>query len=122
MKTLPAGHGSIRDLYELVQGNVRSTLLVTAIRCRIFDALTEPATADTVAEKRHLHPRNTELFLNALAGMGVVHKEDGRFFNTDVGGQCLVSTAPDYLGSFLLHVHAWHKNLGMSLPDLLQSP
>jgi len=120
MKTLPAIHGSRRELRECVQGSVRCTVLITAIRFRIFDALTVPASADTVARKLRLHPRNTELFLNALAGMGMIHKQDGRFFNTAVGGECLVSSAPAYLGSFLLHVHAWHQNLDASLEGLLR--
>ena len=120
MKKLPEIKNSCADIYNLVKVNVQSNLLVSAIRWKIFDYLVESVSARTVAEKFQFHPRNTELFLNALAGMDLIQKNNGMFSNSEKSAEFLVSSKSGYLGSFFLHVHQWHEQFGSNLETLIE--
>ncbi len=51
-----------------------------------------------------------EHLLNALAGMGLLAKEDGVFHNTKVGARYLASPSPDNAREGLIHmVHLWPR-------------
>lgn len=120
MKQLPDITHSWADIHHLVMGDLQSQILVTAIQLKIFDALTEPATAEDVAKKLGLHPRNTELFLNSLAGMDMIHKQNGLFSNSEKSAAYLVSSSPHYLGAFFLHYRQWHEQLKSQMEALIK--
>ena len=121
MKKLPVIKHACADIYNLVKINVQSNILITAIKWKVFDSLVEPVSAKAVAEKLQFHQRNLELFLNALAGMEIIQKENGLFFNTEQSAEFLVSTNPGYLGSFFLHVNKWHEQLGLNMEELIKN-
>jgi SAM-dependent methyltransferase len=121
MKQLPEMAHSWADIHQLIMGDLNSQILGSAIQLKIFDALAEPATAEHVAENLGLHSRNTELFLNVLAGMDVIHKQNGRFSNTEKSAACLVSSSPHYLGAFFLHYRQWHEHLKSNLEELIKN-
>ena len=121
MKRLPEIRHSWTDIHQIVMGDLQSHLLTTAIRLKIFDLLIRPATAEQVAENLHFQPRNTELYLNALAGMKLIQKQHGLFSNSEKSAVYLVSSNPCYLGAFFLHYRQWHEQLHSSLEQLLQS-
>jgi SAM-dependent methyltransferase len=120
MSRLPKPRHSWGDLYRLVRTNAESNLLMTAIRWKIFDHLRYPTGAHEVANRLESHPRNTELFLNALAGMGIINKEKGRFVNSESSEEVLVSNGPSYIGSFLLHVNDWHEKVSVNIDSLIK--
>ncbi len=121
VKKLPEIKNSCAEIYNLIKVNVQSNLLISAIKWKIFDYLVESVSAQTVAEKLQFHPRNTELFLNALAGMELIQKNNGMFSNTEKSAEFLVSAKPEYLGSFFLHVHKWHEQFGSNMETLIEN-
>jgi predicted O-methyltransferase YrrM len=120
MKKLPEIIHHWGDLYTIVRNSIPSTILIKAIKWKIFDYLTEAVSAQEVAAHLKSHPRNTELFLNSLAGMGLIKKEMGLFQNTEKGLEFLVSASPKYLGAFFLHVNEWHENLAPNIETLVE--
>ena len=121
MSRIPRTRHSWGDLYRLVSTNIESSLLLTAIKWKIFDFLREPVYAYEVAGGLGFHSGNTELFLNALAGMGVIHKEEGRFVNSERSDELLVSDCPTYLGAFFLHVNEWNEKLSANIDGLMKN-
>lgn len=119
MKHLPDITQSWEDIHHVVMGDIQSYILVTAIKLKVFDALAEEATAEEIAKKMGSHPRNTELFLNALAGMDMIRKRNGRFSNTGKSANYLVSSSPQYLGAFFLHYRQWHEQVKANMEQLI---
>ena len=123
IKTIPQVKNSGRDLYKLFQLGTARKVLTVAIRHKIFDFLEKPVSAWQVADSLNFDRRNTELFLNVLAGMEVISKKDGLFFNTEMSNELLVSTEPVYMGNFLLHLDDWNRRLEDNLEEsLLHGP
>lgn len=121
MKQLPDITHSWAEFYRLSTEDLQSHILAAGITLKVFDALSEPATAKEIAEKLGFHPRNTELFLNALAGMGIIGKQNGRFVNTEKSAAYLVTSSPCYLGAFFLHIRQWYARLGPELEQLIKN-
>jgi SAM-dependent methyltransferase len=121
VKKLPEIKNSCADIYNLIKVNIQSNILIAAIKWKIFDYLVESVSAQTVAEKLQFHPRNTELFLNALAGMEIIQKNNGLFSNTEKSAEFLVSKRPEYLGPFFLHVHRWQEQIGLNMETLIEN-
>ncbi len=119
MKQLPDITQSWSDIHHLVLGDVRSHILVTAIKLKVFDTLTESVTAESVAEKLGGHLRNTELFLNALASMDIILKHNGLFSNTPKSADYLVTSSPSYLGAFFLYYREWHERLKANMEHMI---
>ena len=104
MKKIPEIRHSWARLYSLLRMDPAGDVLVTAVKQKIFDHLREPEPSDRIARLLNSHPRNTRIFLNALAGLGIIHKKNGQFFNTPESDAFLVSTSPSYLGQFFCRV------------------
>ncbi|XHH07633.1 MAG: methyltransferase [Candidatus Bathyarchaeia archaeon] len=121
MKELPKIKNSWGDLYGLLRIGAQSSLFVKALEWKIFDYLTEAVSAQEVAAKLNSHPRNTELFLNFLAGMEFINKKNGLFCNTEKSNEFLVSNSSTYMGAFFLHINNWSKNLLPNLDSLVKN-
>jgi predicted O-methyltransferase YrrM len=121
MKKLPEVKNNWGDLYRLFRYGTQSTILEKAIEWKLFDLLISPVDSQHVANKLKSHSKNTELLLNALAGMEIINKKNGLFYNTEKGNEFLVSTSPLYLGDFFHHVNEWTKNLAPNLESLIKN-
>ena len=121
MKNIPEIKRSCSDIYNLVRMGSQIEIFTTALKWKIFDYLEKPVAMDIVSQKLGSHLRNTELLLNTLAGMSIIIKKDGLFFNTASTSEQLVTTKPEYLGSFLLHINEWHKQFGVNMEDLIKN-
>lgn len=121
MKELPEIQNSWGDLYDLLILGAQSNLFVKALEWKIFDHLAEAVSAQKVAEKLKSHHRNTELFLNSLAGMELITKRNGLFCNTDKGNEFLVSNSPTYMGAFFLYINDWSRNLIPTIDSLVKN-
>jgi SAM-dependent methyltransferase len=83
-------------------------MLLTAVELDVFTAVGPGAPASRVATTLQTDPRATETFLNALAAMGFLTKQDGVFRNTPEMARYLVAGSPDYARPALMHtVHMW---------------
>ncbi|WP_155322832.1 methyltransferase [Desulfosarcina ovata] len=110
MKPFPIIKHSWGTIYRFLKMKVEGAVLVTAIKCNVFDCLSEPVAAVSVAQRLNLHPKNTELFLNALAGMDLLEKHNGLFTNTGMSNEFMVTSSPAYLGTFFCRVHDWYES------------
>jgi len=70
---------TLPELMETIRGFQESRLLLTAMELDILPAGGDGADAAAVAGAIGAEPRATAMLLNALAAMGVLAKQDGRF-------------------------------------------
>jgi hypothetical protein len=76
--------------------------LFSAVELNVFTVLADgPATADELRSRVGLHPRAARDFLDALAALGVLVREDGRYRNAPHVEDYLVRGRPGYLGETL---------------------
>ena len=111
MKKLPEITESWESLYDIVSAPVKTRIFSFALKHKLFDHLNTPVYALPVAKELNFHPRNTELVLNVLAGMGILHKKQGEFFNTSKTREFLHSQSEKYIGDFLTHVQSWQDSI-----------
>jgi O-methyltransferase domain/Dimerisation domain len=89
-------------LMGLAGGHVEARLIQTAVELGIFDALeNSAATAETVANRLKLEPQATELLLNALASLELLHKRAEYFSLTDAAAKYLLKSSPQYVGGMI---------------------
>ena len=101
MKKLPEVNVRFEDLYRVLIAPIKSKLLLTGIDLKVFDQLSEPRSADTVAKTLSTHPVNTRLFLDGLAACDLVMKKDGLYKNALITQAFLVDGSPTFLGKSL---------------------
>jgi predicted O-methyltransferase YrrM len=101
MKQLPEVNTSFENLYGILIAPIRSKLLLAGIELGVFNHLSEPKTAETVAAAIGSHPENTRLFLDGLAACDLVTKKDGTYRNTGVAQEFLVEGSQTFMGPML---------------------
>ena len=112
MKKLPEVNVGFEELYRMLVAPIRSKLLLTGIELKVFNHLSEPRSAEVVAEAIGTHPENTRLFLDGLAASDLVVKKKGLYQNTPVTQTFLVEDSPTFMGQmFTLWAHMWHAGL-----------
>jgi SAM-dependent methyltransferase len=85
-----------------------SRILLTAHELGVFNAIGKGRhTSAAIAALIGTDPRATDRLMNALCGMGLLAKENGRFSNSEAAAQCLVEGSPGYLGGLMHTVHLW---------------
>ncbi len=102
MTGLPKEEASYRSLFELLNGALKSRLMVSGLELGIFGLLNKPVGARDLAEKADLHPVNTARFLDALTTIGLLEKKDGLYRNNSLSRTFLSSSSPTYIGDLLL--------------------
>lgn len=98
MKNLPEVNVSFKDLYRMLIAPIKPKLLLAGIELKVFNHLSEPRSADAVAQAIGTHPGNTRLFLDGLAASDLVVKKRGLYQNTPVTQTFLVEGGPTSLG------------------------
>ena len=101
MKNLPKIDIDCSELYASLYAPIRSKLLLAAIELGIFNELSEPSSAEAVAQEIDANSGNTEIFLNALVACDFLEKKNSQYWNTPVAQAFLVDGGPTYLGTFL---------------------
>src|SRR4030095_8805717 len=92
-----------------------------AVELAIFDGLENSAgTAEAVANRLKLEPKATELLLNALASLELLHKRADYFSLTEATAKYLLKSSPLYVGAMIRFESAlwscWEK-----LPEAIRS-
>src|SRR5262245_14839970 len=108
------------ELMRLASGHFEALLTQTALELAIFDALKDSAaTAAAVANRLKLEPKATELLLNALVALELLHKGKDHFFLTETATKYLLTSSPQYAGAMIRFESAlwacWEK-----LPDAIR--
>jgi SAM-dependent methyltransferase len=121
MKQLPEVNASFENLYGMLIAPVRSKLLLVGIELGVFNQLSEPKTAETIAAAIGSHPENTKLFLDGLAACDLVTKKDGMYLNTTTAQEFLVEGSQTYLGELFTLQTQSSMYAGLSdLPKLVR--
>ncbi|WP_020588046.1 methyltransferase [Desulfobacter curvatus] len=98
MKKLPDLNTRIDHLYDIINGYTRTQLLITAIELKIFDCLSTPQSAETVATRLKTHPVYTQYLLDGLAALSLLDKKNGCYGNQPDTQAVLHSQSPAYQG------------------------
>jgi ubiquinone/menaquinone biosynthesis C-methylase UbiE len=120
MKKLPEVNVRYGDLYQMLIAPIRSKLLLTGIELKVFNELSAPTSADTVAKALGTHPRNTRVFLDSLAAIDLLHKKNGLYRNAPIAQTLLVETSPTYLGRLFTFMKPDDQFL-QTLPTLVKN-
>lgn len=104
MKKLLEVNTSYRDLIEMLIAPIRSKLLLTGIKLKVFNQLSEPRSAEAVAKAIGTDPRNTRLFLDSLAAIDLLQKKNGLYRNSSIAQVFLVEDRQTYLGELCLKI------------------
>jgi predicted O-methyltransferase YrrM len=109
------------QLMGLAGGHVEARIVQSAVQVKIFDTLEASAlSAPAVAAKLQLDAAATELLLNALTALDLLHKNAQQFSLTEISKEYLLRSSPRYVGAMILFDAAlwscWEK-----LPDALRS-
>jgi ubiquinone/menaquinone biosynthesis C-methylase UbiE len=87
------------ELFEMMQVYKKTSLLRAGLDTGAFDALAAgPRAIDDVAQRIQAHPRGTRILLYALAAIGLLEVEDGKFRLASGAARHLVSSQPEYVG------------------------
>jgi ubiquinone/menaquinone biosynthesis C-methylase UbiE len=79
-------------------------VLVSAVELDVFTAVDDGAnTVERLAEQTSCSPRGLRILLNALAGMGCLAKEDGRYALTPFAATYLSKKSRTYAGAVAAH-------------------
>ena len=112
MKKLPEMNESFEELYRMLIAPIKSKLLLTGIELKVFNHLSEPMSAEAVAEAISTHPENTRLFLDGLAASDLVLKKNGLYQNVPSTQAFLVDSSPTFIGQmFSQMVQMWNPSL-----------
>ena len=112
MKKLPEVDLSFEHLYRMLIAPIRSKLLLAGIELKVFNQLSEPRSAEDVAEAIGTHPENTRLFMDGLAAIELLTKRNGLYQNISVTQTFLVEGTPTYLGQSFTF---WNQMLNPAL-------
>ncbi|MFH1135297.1 MAG: class I SAM-dependent methyltransferase [Pseudomonadota bacterium] len=102
MKKLPEEKQSFQELFSLLNGALKSRLLLLGLELGVFDRLGEASSAEAAARQLELHPGNTAKFLDALAVIGLLEKKNGLYRNRPSNQAFLVRDSPTHVGDLFL--------------------
>lgn len=105
MKKLPDLDTRIDHLSDIINGYTETKLLVTAIELKVFDCLSTPKSAETVASRLKTHPVYTGYLLDGLAALNLLNKKNGFYSNQPDTQAVLHSGSPAYQGKAFSMMH-----------------
>lgn len=89
-------------LMGLATGHVEARIVQTAVELAIFDALEDSGlSSETVAHRLKLEPKATELLLNALAALDLLHKQGDQFSLAEAAQKYLLRSSPLHVGGMI---------------------
>jgi SAM-dependent methyltransferase len=111
---------SLSDIIRLNDHFHDSALLHMAIETELFDRLITPSSAQEVAAEMGWVERKTRIVLDALAAMGVLHKDGTHYRNTQSSVTFLTTTSDAYVGAIIDHQRLQWE-LWRRMGDVLES-
>lgn len=105
MTDRPPNDTGFPQLMNLARGFRPAKILMVATELGLFDHLEAPLTLEEAASRVQAHPRALGILMNALAALGLIHKEGERFQNGELVSRYLVQGKEDYRGAIIRHMH-----------------
>lgn len=102
-------------LTRLSSSYAQARILHSAVEVGLFELLAQgPLNADEIRGRLDLHPRLLRDFLDAVAALGLIRKEDARYRVDPEAARFLVPGGPVYLGARIRtaaqrHYHTWGR-------------
>jgi O-methyltransferase domain/Dimerisation domain len=98
------------QLMNLATGHVEARIVQTALELKIFEVLAAAGlSAANIAERLNLEVKASELILNALVSLELLHKQDETFTLTTVAQSHLLERSPKYVGGMIrFESSLWH--------------
>jgi predicted O-methyltransferase YrrM len=106
LKKFPEVNQSFEDLIKMILAPIRSKLLLTGIELKVFNLLSEPKSANAIAQALYTHSSNTEIFLDSLTAIDLLQKKNGLYRNSPIAQTFLVDKSPTYVGALLQLTHS----------------
>nr|VFJ62551.1 MAG: Dimerisation domain-containing protein [Candidatus Kentron sp. DK] len=95
-------HLSPENILKVGTGFWASKTLLSAVELGLFTELArKPGDVIDLQKRIGLHPRAARDFLDTLAALGFLRREEGIYYNTPETEQFLNEDKPAYLGGFL---------------------
>lgn len=105
------GRWDAESVLALSRAFMESRLLLTAAELNLFSILTQPQTLEEVVTALGSVRRGTEILLDALAALGLIEKQQGRYCCTPETASLLSAEAPGSVLPMVLHsasvFHRW---------------
>ncbi len=95
-----------QQLSRMLNAPVAWQLLELALQQNLFDLLLQPCSVMQIAQHYQFDLEATELWLNALTSLGLLHKENQQYCLTNDFLPLLNSQAENYIGQHLLQMAA----------------
>jgi len=104
----------INYLNKFASNYRESIIFLVAVKYKLFNTLVNSSkTAEQIAKILKWNPRATEKLCNALIGIGVLEKKNGKYLNTHLSKDYLIEGKPFYQGNILEHnwnlIYRWIK-------------
>ncbi len=114
-------NGWTPERFERIADFWADKLVLESAALDVYGQLAErPLGPEQLATRLRLDARATLLFLDALAGLGLLNKVGRRYVNSEVAERYLVPSSPDYLGHRLISAkNQWE--LWSHLPEALRT-
>ena len=102
--------GGFEQIMSMTRGFQVAKMLMVAVDLGLFDFLVEPQSAAATAAWLKADARATGIFLNGLAGLGLVVKQGDKFKNSELASRYLVRGTENYRGAIVKHIeHTWER-------------
>jgi predicted O-methyltransferase YrrM len=102
--------GGFEQIMSMIRGFQVAKMLMVAVDLAVFDFLAEPRSAVETAAWLKANPRATGIFLNGLAGLGLLEKGLDYFKNSELASRYLVRGSENYRGAIVKHIeHTWDR-------------
>ena len=101
-------------LFDILTGPVKMAVLEAALELNIADVTENAISAQGIAGALGIHtdPQGLGFFLDSMAAMGFLEKQDGTYRNTSFAQRYLHSQSPLYMKPFVTRMKSMqHKNL-----------
>jgi ubiquinone/menaquinone biosynthesis C-methylase UbiE len=99
-----------KQIREIWAGYWKARVFLTANNFQVFDQLTNERTAAAVAKKTGADLRAMTILLDALAGIGIIKKTEGKYRNTPAADKFLTRNGPYYQGDIIRHADVSWQN------------
>ena len=121
MKKLPELNLQIDSLFDIANGHTKSQLLLAAIELKVFDHLSTPQSAESVADQLDTHPEYTRFLLDGLTALNLLFKKDGCYHNCPDTQVTLHSQSPAYLGKMFSMMDQMSSSIMADIGQRLRS-
>ncbi|MDP1761019.1 MAG: methyltransferase dimerization domain-containing protein, partial [Deltaproteobacteria bacterium] len=102
--------GGFEQIMSMARGFQVAKMLMVAVDLGLFDFLAEPKNTLETAAWLKADARATGIFLNGLAGLGLLNKGGDKFKNSELASRYLVRDSENYRGAIIKHMeHTWER-------------